>query len=150
MVVGPHNLLVDPWLGAALPAADALGEPKSDFLLGGLDRVTSVADVASDLDAEVSTNGAHGTLRRHGGTEHFASDENCESYKKLIWPSKKDAHAVRKLAVAINTTRTYSLLTLLELAAATAQRSIFDRNHGRWGDPVVSVSLIGTVRKRRG
>jgi hypothetical protein len=32
-----------------------------------------VADVTADLDAKVSTDGSHGTVTGHGGTEHLAS-----------------------------------------------------------------------------
>ena len=33
-------------------------EPEGDFLLGGLDRVGTVDDVATEIDAEVTTDGA--------------------------------------------------------------------------------------------
>mmetsp|Transcript_5866 Transcript_5866/g.13914 ORF Transcript_5866/g.13914 Transcript_5866/m.13914 type:complete len:210 (-) Transcript_5866:29-658(-) len=67
------NLLVDPRSFAAFPFADSLGEPVGNFLVGGFDRVRSVADVAANLNAEVSTDGSHGGVRGHGGTKHFAS-----------------------------------------------------------------------------
>ncbi len=35
-----------------------------------------MADVAADLNAEVSTDGSHGTFGRHGGSEHLASLED--------------------------------------------------------------------------
>lgn len=67
------GLLVDPRLLATFPFRKTLGEPVSDFLVGGFDRVTSVADVTSDLDAEISTDGSHGAIGGHGSTEHLAS-----------------------------------------------------------------------------
>ena len=45
-------------------------------MVGGLDRIGSVADVASDLNAEVAADGAHGTLGGHGGAEHLAALED--------------------------------------------------------------------------
>ena len=50
---GVRNLvLVDPGLGGGLPGDDLLWlEPESDLLLGVLDGVGTVADVASDIDA---------------------------------------------------------------------------------------------------
>jgi hypothetical protein len=66
----PDNLLVDPGVGVGLPGVDALGEPKSDLLLGGLDGIRSVADVASHVDAEVATDSARGRVSRVGGTKH--------------------------------------------------------------------------------
>ena len=45
-------------------------------MLGRVDRVTSVANVASDFNAEISTNSSHSTFGRHGGTEHLASLQN--------------------------------------------------------------------------
>jgi hypothetical protein len=43
-------LLVDPVVLSLLPALDlALVEPESDLLLGGLDGVGAVADVAADV-----------------------------------------------------------------------------------------------------
>lgn len=45
-------VLVDPGLGGGLPGDDLLWlEPESDLLLGVLDGVGTVADVASDIDA---------------------------------------------------------------------------------------------------
>ena len=46
------------------------GEPQSDFVFGALDRVGTVADVAADLDAEVTTDGAGGGVSGVGGAEH--------------------------------------------------------------------------------
>merc|ERR1719409_845133 len=71
-----QSLLVNPGRSAGLPLADALGEPKGDLGIGGLDGVGTVADVAADLDAEVAADGAHGGLGGHGGAEHLASLED--------------------------------------------------------------------------
>ena len=49
------RLLVDPGGGDALPAEDLLLlEPQGDLLLGVLDAVGTVADVAADVDGEVA------------------------------------------------------------------------------------------------
>ena len=48
-----HLFLVDPVVGGLLPALELLGlEPKGDLLLGGLDGVGAVADVAADVLGE--------------------------------------------------------------------------------------------------
>jgi hypothetical protein len=45
-------LLIDPRLGVASPSAKLLGlEPKCDLLLGRLDGIGAVADVAPDLQS---------------------------------------------------------------------------------------------------
>ena len=45
-----HLFLVDPVVGGLLPGLHLLGlEPESDLLLGGLDGVGAVADVAADV-----------------------------------------------------------------------------------------------------
>ena len=41
-----------------LVGGDALGEPEANLVLGGLDGVGAVDDVAADLDAEVTADGA--------------------------------------------------------------------------------------------
>lgn len=51
-------LLVGPLVHGVLVRGDALGEPEADLMLGGLDGVGAVDDVAANLDAEVSTDGA--------------------------------------------------------------------------------------------
>lgn len=60
--------LVHPRGGVGSPGVHAFGEPKGDLLLGVLNRVTSVADVASNVDAEVAADGAGGRLGGLGGT----------------------------------------------------------------------------------
>jgi len=45
-----HLFLVDPVVRGLLPALELLGlEPEGDLLLGGLDGVGAVADVAADV-----------------------------------------------------------------------------------------------------
>lgn len=52
------------------PGVDSLGEPKGDLLLGALNGVRSVANVSSNIDGEVSTDGSGGGFRGLGGTKH--------------------------------------------------------------------------------
>ena len=60
-----------------LPVKDlALLEPKRDLLLGILNRVRSVTDVATDLNAEITADGAGGRLKGVGSTEHLTSSGN--------------------------------------------------------------------------
>lgn len=64
------RLLVDPVVLGGLPAGDlVLLEPESDLLLGVLDRVGTVADVAADVNGEVATDGARSGGSGVGGTE---------------------------------------------------------------------------------
>lgn len=64
------GLLVDPVEGSGL-VRDGLTilEPESNLLLGVLDGVGAVADVAADIDGEVTTDGARGGGKGVGGTE---------------------------------------------------------------------------------
>ena len=56
------------------PGADLLlAEPQSDFLLGGLDRIRAVADVAADVNAEVAADGAGLRVEGLGGAKHLAA-----------------------------------------------------------------------------
>lgn len=48
-----QHLLVDELLHDALVGDDTLGEPKGDLLLGVVDGVGTVAQVAADVNAEV-------------------------------------------------------------------------------------------------
>jgi hypothetical protein len=63
-------LLVDP-VGAVALVVDnlALAEPESNLLLGILDAVGTVADVAANIDGKVTTDGARGRGKRVGGTK---------------------------------------------------------------------------------
>ena len=63
-------LLVDPVKLGRLPADDiALTEPESDLLLGVLNAVGSMADIAADIYRIVPTDGAGGGSEGVGGTE---------------------------------------------------------------------------------
>lgn len=63
-------LLVDPAeLGSLVGDGLAVLEPEGNLLLGVLDGVGAVADVAADIDGEVATDGARGRVKRVGGTE---------------------------------------------------------------------------------
>lgn len=64
------GLLVDPVKGSSLVAVELLRlEPEGNLLLGVLDRVGAVADVAADIDGEVTTDGARSGGKGVGGTE---------------------------------------------------------------------------------
>lgn len=53
-----------------LPVQELRGrEPEGDLLLGALDRVGAVADVAADVDGVVTTDGARGGGQGVGGTQ---------------------------------------------------------------------------------
>lgn len=60
-----------------LPVEDlTLLEPKGDLLLGILNRVRSVADVATDLNAKITADSTGGRLKGVGSTEHLTSGGN--------------------------------------------------------------------------
>jgi hypothetical protein len=64
------SLLVDPVELGRLPADEVLLlEPEGNLLLGVLDGVGAVADVAADIDGVVTTDGARGRGKGVGGTE---------------------------------------------------------------------------------
>ena len=64
------SLLVDPVELGGLPGDNlTLLEPESNLLLGVLDGVGTVADVAADVDGEVTTDGTGGRGKGVGGTE---------------------------------------------------------------------------------
>lgn len=66
--------LVDPVVLGELPAVELiLLEPEVNLLLGVLDRVGAVADVAADVDGEVATDGARGGGKGVGGTKEGAA-----------------------------------------------------------------------------
>ena len=67
-------VLIDPLVSSGLVAVDLLRlEPESDLLLGVLDRVGAVADVAADVNGEVATDGAGSGGEGVGGTEEGAA-----------------------------------------------------------------------------
>lgn len=71
---GLDSSFVHPGLGSGLPGDQLLlGEPQSDLLVGRLDGVRSVQDVASDLDAEVSADGSGQGIGGVGGSQHLAA-----------------------------------------------------------------------------
>ena len=66
-------LFVDPSHGSGFPIDQFfLLEPQGDFFLGGFDGVRSVADISSDLDAEVSTDGSGSGVLGVGFSEHHS------------------------------------------------------------------------------
>jgi hypothetical protein len=63
-------LFIDPVELGRLPRHDLfLGEPESNFFLRTLNTIGTVADVSTDIDSVVPTNGARGGIERVGGTE---------------------------------------------------------------------------------
>lgn len=67
---GP-SLLVDPGLLGRVPLDEVLVlEPQSNLLVGALDAVGAVADVAAHLQAQVAADGTGGRGKGVGGTEH--------------------------------------------------------------------------------
>lgn len=71
---GTSNLLVNPLGLGGLPLED-LGrrEPEGNLLLGVLNAVGAVADIAADIDGVVTTDGAGGGSQGVGGTEDGAA-----------------------------------------------------------------------------
>jgi hypothetical protein len=70
-VLSNNLLLVDPVVGGLLPALELLRlEPESDLLLGRLDGVGAVADVAADvlLEEDLLVNMFQRHLKLNGGS----------------------------------------------------------------------------------
>ena len=66
--------LIDPFAGVVLPSAELLvGEPESDFFVGGFNGIRSVDDVSADIDAEITSNSTWLRVEWLGGTEHLST-----------------------------------------------------------------------------
>merc|ERR1712021_97885 len=66
--------LVDPRVRRLRPIVQlGSGKPQANLVVGRVDRVRAVADVAPDLDREVAANGAGGGIGRVGGAKHDAA-----------------------------------------------------------------------------
>lgn len=65
------HLLVDPRVNGTgvVDGGVLLAEPESDLGLGGLDGVGTVADVASDVDGEITADGTGGGVEGVGGAK---------------------------------------------------------------------------------
>ena len=62
--------LVDPVKLSRLPALDLLlAEPQSNLLLGALNAVGAVANVAADIDGKIAANGTRSGFQRFGCTQ---------------------------------------------------------------------------------
>jgi len=74
-------------------------EPEGDFLLGGLDRVGTVDDVATEIDAEVTTDGAgKGSLRIRFAHHHSAGLGSVFSFPDH-WDNWAGGHEVAETTV---------------------------------------------------
>ena len=84
------RLFVHPVGGGHLVVAQAFREPHGDFLVGGLDGVRAVDDVAADVNAEVATDGARGGVGGAGLAQQLAAAEDhasaCSSKEKNTKP----------------------------------------------------------------
>lgn len=78
-------LLIDPLELGRLVALNLLRlEPQSNLLLGTLDGIGAVADVATDINGIVTTDGAGGGGKRVGGTKNGCSRLVCGLRRILI------------------------------------------------------------------
>merc|ERR1719164_414790 len=59
------------------PLYKTFREPKGDFLFGGLNSVRAVAEVAANVNAEVTTDSAKGRISGLSSTEHLPAFYNC-------------------------------------------------------------------------
>jgi len=66
-------LLVDPGAGVVVIGVDTIGEPELDLVLGGLDGIGAVADVAADVEAQVTTDGTGSGIGGVGGADDLAA-----------------------------------------------------------------------------
>lgn len=64
-------VFIDPWVGSWSPLDQfLLFEPQCDFLVGRFDRVWAMDDVAANLDAQITTDGAWCWVSWVGGAQH--------------------------------------------------------------------------------
>jgi hypothetical protein len=69
-IIMRRSFLIDPVVLGRLPALDLLRlEPESDLLLGTLDTVGAVADIATNIDGIVSSDGTRGRCERVRGAK---------------------------------------------------------------------------------
>lgn len=73
--INVYTSFVDPFLGVVSPGVDLLLflEPQVDFSFGRFDWVRSVADVSSDFNAEISSDGSGGGVLWVGGSQKSSS-----------------------------------------------------------------------------
>merc|ERR1712038_1665490 len=65
------DLFVDPRFGGVFVAHQFFWfEPQSDFLFGGVDGVTTVADVPADIDTEITSDATWGGGEWVSGAQH--------------------------------------------------------------------------------
>lgn len=67
------SFFIDPRVGAEGVFAEVITEPELDFLVGRVNGVRTVADVSSDIDAEVTSDAAGGRVEGSGFTEHLSA-----------------------------------------------------------------------------
>ena len=72
-----YRSLINPGFGVVGPCELLLwGEPECDFSVGRIDGVRSVADVSTNVDAVVSSDGTWLGIEWLGGTEHLSSSKD--------------------------------------------------------------------------
>ena len=96
------QLLVDLVVDGARPLVEALGEPEGDLLVGRLDGVRAVDDVAANLDAEVTADGAGGGLGGVGGTDDDTAGlhDTLQGKVQAANMVRKDSHQRDEVAVS--------------------------------------------------
>ena len=90
------RLLVEPGLVAALVGGDTLGEPQGDLVLGGLDGVGTVDDVAAELDAEVAADGTGLGGAEEGGEQNGEGRSGSAAGRRLVRAKGRDAGNLRR------------------------------------------------------
>lgn len=74
MSVSIYNLLIDPVNGGWFPVDEFIVfEPQSDFFFGRLNTVWSVNDVATDLNAQISSDSTWGRVSWICSAQHHAT-----------------------------------------------------------------------------
>jgi hypothetical protein len=132
-----YALLVNPVLGVALPFQNlTLFEPELDFLFGVFDRVTSVADVTSDLDAKISSDGSGVGFQWVGSAQHLSSggdgllalpdhaDDRSTANQQQEYCGKKKITNQRKSINRQAQNYIYSIIRSDEFAAFSRCRSV--------------------------
>jgi hypothetical protein len=78
------DLLIDPGLFTAFVGRDTFREPKRNLFLRRFNSVTSVTNVATNLNAEIATDGSHGRIAWHGGAcRNYVRNTKQKMYRLL-------------------------------------------------------------------
>merc|ERR1719397_248374 len=85
------GLLVDPWLGHGGVVVELFAKPQFNLFVGRVDGIAAMADVASNINTEVASDGAGLAVCGVGGSKHlaahlyymFALPDHCKDWSRV-------------------------------------------------------------------